>query len=495
MRDIGKFIRSGGFFPTNILINFVRNVRFDQTARDESSDVAFGTLYLPDKYRSAWIIDGQHRLYGFSPIEDAYLDNNIIVIAFERLAKAEEALLFVTINHEQRSVPKHLLDDLEGELKWGSIVPSERIGAIASRLINHLNSDVGYPFYNRIPQQGIPSTSRTCLTIPALKDALRRSGLIGRVIIDRTIYELGPLSGGTDAETLERARCALTTFFEHIREANLSQWEKGRDGVLCTNVAVQAYIMLLAALIAYWEVNTATDPKQIEAEEIISELEEYLKPVLDFLAGASDEKMKAEFAVPFGSGGPPEYFFRLCRLVKAQFSDFAPNGMESWEEEQSEENVEAADRQIKEIYSATQQHVFDVLRHAFGPDAYWQKGVTDKTMKAEAYKKSLDDEGSGLPLETYLDFIDFKKIIENKQNWGFFKDVFNIPEIGEKGFAKNLKWLERINELRRISAHPTRERGYKVADFDYIDYVHRTLMGRLEHWVWRAPAEDTNDGE
>ena len=226
-------------------------------------------------------------------------------------------------------------------------------------------------------------------------------------------------------------------------------------------------------------------------------LEEFLKPLLDFLAGSSDEKMKAAFTVPFGSVGPPEYFFRLCRLVKSQYADFAPEGMESWEAEQSEENVVAADRQIKDIYSSTQRHVFDVLRHVFGSenDAYWQKGVTDKTMKAEAYRKSLDDEGSGLPLETYLDFIDFKKIIENKQNWGFFKDVFNIPELGEKGLAKNLKWLERINELRRISAHPTRERGYKLPDFEYIDYVHRTLMERLTKWVWSVPSSTDTDGE
>ena len=39
-----------------------------------------------------------------------------MVVAFERLDKPEEANLFVTINHEQKSVPKTLLDDLEGEL-------------------------------------------------------------------------------------------------------------------------------------------------------------------------------------------------------------------------------------------------------------------------------------------------------------------------------------------------------------------------------------------
>lgn len=32
----------------------------------------------------------------------------------------------------------------------------------------------------------------------------------------------------------------------------MAEWESGRDGVLCTNVAVQAYIMLLGALVKYW---------------------------------------------------------------------------------------------------------------------------------------------------------------------------------------------------------------------------------------------------
>ena len=73
-----------------------------------------------------------------------------------------------------------------------------------------------------------------------------------------------------------------------------------------------------------------------------------------------------------------------------------------------------------------------------------------------------------------------KKIVENRPNWPLFKAVFNIPEPGEKGLAKNLKWMERINELRRIPAHPARERKYKVEDFQYIDFIHDELMKRIK---------------
>jgi DGQHR domain-containing protein len=478
MRDIGEFIKGGGYFPNNLIINFTRPVRFDKIAQHDRDAVVFGHLYLPDRYRSAWIIDGQHRLYGFSPIDDKYLDQNVIVVAFEQLPKAEEANLFVTINHEQKSVPKHLLDDLEGELKWGSDVPSERVGAIGSRLINYLNTDVGEPFYNRITQQGMPSTNKTCLTIPALKDALRRSGLLGRVLLNN--YELGALCGSTDSDTLDRARAAINQYFGLVRDANLGEWESGRDGNLCTNVAVQAYIRLLGSLVKYWEANTAADARQMAVEDIMIEVEEYLQPLVGFVESSNAVQIKTAFQVPFGSGGPPEYYYRLCKVIREKYSDFKPEGMEEWEEEQSEEKIQEADTKLKNIVSEIRKYIFDVFR-TIHKDLYWDKGITDKTVKTDAYKRSLDaDVEDRLPLETYLEVVEMKKIVENRFNWPLFKAVFNIPEPGEKGLAKNLKWMERINELRRIPAHPARERKYKVEDFQYIDLIHDELMKRIK---------------
>ncbi len=502
MRDIGEFIKAGGYFPNNLIVNFTRNVRFDKIAEDDKSGVVFGQLYLPDRYRSAWIIDGQHRLYGFSPIEDKYLDQNIVVVAFETLPKAEEASLFVTINHEQKSVPKHLLDDLEGELKWGSSIPNERIGSIAARLINYLNIDVGEAFYNRITQQGMPSTSKTCLTIPALKDALRRSKLLGCALLNNTNYDLGALCGRTDNETLDRARSALNQYFGQIRNANFIEWESGRDGILCTNVSVQAYIMLLGALVKYWEANTAADAREMIVEDMMLEIEEYLQPIIDFLEANSATQLKTAFQVPFGSGGPPEYYYRLCKMIKTRYSDFNPDGLEQWEEEQSEERIQDADTKLKIIVSDIRKYIFDVFRiiHGEEKDAYWDKGVSDKTLKAEAYKRSLDyDVEDRLPLETYLEVVEMKKIVENKQNWPLFKKVFNIPEPGEKGLAKNIKWMDRINEIRRIPAHPAKERHYKIEDFQYIDFVHSELIIRLkdaqEHPVLEVGAESEADND
>ena len=85
-------------------------------------------------------------------------------------------------------------------------------------------------------------------------------------------------------------------------------------------------------------------------------------------------------------------------------------------------------------------------------------------------KAQQEDVEDRLPLENYLDFISFKKIVE--KDWDIFKENFNIPEKGEKGKHKNLKWMDRINKLRRIPSHKnSEERQYEKKDLEYIDWI------------------------
>src|SRR3546814_11657236 len=89
--------------------------------------------------------------------------------------------------------------------------------------------------------QGIPSTDRACLTVPAIKDGLRRSGLIGEVGLKRREYKPGALCGLKDIETLDRARSVLNAYFSLIRVSNESLWDHGRIGYVCTNTGLHAY--------------------------------------------------------------------------------------------------------------------------------------------------------------------------------------------------------------------------------------------------------------
>ncbi|MDO1527908.1 DGQHR domain-containing protein [Fulvimonas sp. R45] len=482
LKSIGKFIEAGGFFPNNLLVNFVKPPRFDILQKDVLTDVHFGHLYLPASYKSAWIIDGQHRLYGYAGLEDSFLDQKLVVVAFDGISKNEEANMFVTINHEQKSVPKNLLDDLEGQLKWGSDNPAERIGAIAARLIHSLSRDLSSPFYGRFSAEGIRVSQSACLTVPQVKIGLKRSGLLGQIVL-RSNYDLGPLCGATDNATLLRGQKILNWYFRQIAEADFSRWESGRPGRLCTNESVQALTLLLGELAKFVEMTHRISLRGLSEVKFQEILIPMIEPILNYLKSGGST-VDSLLTVPFGSGGPRELLLRFARLVKSDFPSFAPEGYEDWEKTQSEDLRRTADQQIQRINILVQKHIFTVFRRMYGEErsAYWEKGINNKEIKTKAYAKSLDSPDEGLPLETYLDFIEFKKIVESKDRWPLFKSVMDIPINGTKGQAKNLEWMERVNELRRIPAHASEQRNYKSEDFSLLDEVSETLERRINEY-------------
>ena len=492
LKDIGAFIANGGCFPNNLLVNFMKEPRFDILEKDVTTDVHYGQLYLPNTYKSAWIIDGQHRLYGYANLPDKYLDEKLIVLAFDGLKKSEEAELFVTINHEQKSVPKNLLDDLEGHLKWGSEDPNERIGALAARLLQQLNRDLSSPFYNRFTAEGLKSTNKSCLTIPQVKSAIRRSKVVG-VALSKSDYEKGLLCGSTDNATLLRAQRFLNGYFSAIANSDIARWDSGREGRICTNEGIQAFTLLLGEISQYLYGADVSKFLRRSEQQLLAEIEPIIEPVLEFIR-AGGKRVDEFFTVPFGSGGPREYLFRLIRLIRAKCPEFGPMDFGKWEVAQREDLRKQADEQLQQIVLLVQRHIFSVFKKIYGEEknAYFEKGVTNRDMKVAAYKKSVEyDEGDRGPLETYLDFIDLKKIVEAKDRWPIFKSAFDVRLTDDsKVQAKNVRWMDRINELRRIPAHPADGRNYKAEDFEVIDFVYNTLTNRLDGFDYESVSRE-----
>ena len=80
-------------------------------------EAKLGMLHLPQTYRAAYVIDGQHRLYGYADSERAGQDL-IPVVAFVDLPRSEQVRLFMQINENQQAVPKNLRNTLNAELLW-----------------------------------------------------------------------------------------------------------------------------------------------------------------------------------------------------------------------------------------------------------------------------------------------------------------------------------------------------------------------------------------
>ncbi|MER9342412.1 DGQHR domain-containing protein [Mesorhizobium sp. M0601] len=477
IKAIAAFLSKGGYFANSIIVSFHTPVRFDQKDRDEDADVRFGKLYLPDSYKTCWVIDGQHRLYGASLMEEGR-DPIIPVVAFEKLPATEEAILFTTINKEQKQVQPRLLDELDGELKWNSDDPEESAGGIAARSLDQLRHEIAGPFEDRFAPPGVPATKNQVLTLPQVKQALLKSGLLGRRSNRDDSYLPGALTGGSRKSTLENTSDFLSGYFSAVRAANVPRWEGGPQQLLCYNPAIQAHLRLCGEVVRHFNLKLKLDPHEMEPQALVLRIVEFGKSLFDFISDSSDEAFKERFYVPFGSGGPARYFYKAAELVSRDHTDFEPDGLKEYLAGTNKELREECDRLVSWITDEVHSFVVRRLKEQYGSD-FFNAGIKNKEIKKKAYEKSLDDPTGAKPLETYLDLLELKKIVESSENWPFFKESLNFPlPIQPKGLAKNLIWLEDFNEVRKVWAHPY-NRAYSEEDVALLKFIESELRKRL----------------
>ena len=99
LKGITKFIDGGGYFPNSILLNFADvndtiKVTFDPIHKEEGSNAEFGLLNIPNAYGIAYIIDGQHRVYGYANSTQKE-KHTIPVVAFQDMSNDEQLRIFM----------------------------------------------------------------------------------------------------------------------------------------------------------------------------------------------------------------------------------------------------------------------------------------------------------------------------------------------------------------------------------------------------------------
>lgn len=178
LKGIGKFIDNGGYFPNSIIINFdcsdkKLNIDFQPAGKTSSdSDSRFGTLILPNAYGIAYIIDGQHRIYGYSASQKNYKDTNTIpVVAFKNMDANEQLQIFMDINENQKAVSPSLRLDLAENLNWDSPRVDSRMLALRSSIIKVLTRDANSVLYNKISV----GEDNAKLTFRPFDEALKKS--------------------------------------------------------------------------------------------------------------------------------------------------------------------------------------------------------------------------------------------------------------------------------------------------------------------------------
>jgi DGQHR domain-containing protein len=147
LKDVGEYIKKPrATFPNSIIVNIEsKNARFEQSA-----DASRGTLIIKRKPGVAWVIDGQHRLFGFTKSDGKEFD--LIVSAFLDLSERDQATIFKIINSSQKGVNPSLIYDLIELTK-----DAEYLDARAHEIVKALNEDTNSPWLDQIKMIGTGS--------------------------------------------------------------------------------------------------------------------------------------------------------------------------------------------------------------------------------------------------------------------------------------------------------------------------------------------------
>ena len=478
IREIGKYIKNGGFFPTNILVNFSDKPRFDLLSNKENTDPAlkFGWLTLPSRYRSALVIDGQHRLYGYSRLSE-HLKQSLFVLAFEQMPVEKEADLFITINHKQKSVPKGLLDSLLADIRMGDPDPSVALSAVASAVVRALNASKSGALSGRFATPGMPADASQNLTISEVVKGLRRSGLIGKV--HRNTLTPGPLSGATDDKTVARTVEVLGTYFEALRLAHPDRWESGRTAYVATNPGIRAHMVVIRQVVEYLSHRKAADFYLTTAAEFAAMIVDFCSPIFEFIEVAEGEAIKRRFARRFGEGGVNEYTYYLVQILAESHSDFGNDEFLRWEKQSESEQINEINNFLMKLAEHMTDFVINTLKQVHGTHlltsderAYWELGVQSDRIRRNAYEKQQKAKERRRGKEAYLDIVDLAEIVKQKNNWSHFQHVFNNAMPGEKsGQRYYLSWLFKLNEVRNIAAHRNQFKSYTDDDLAVVEWL------------------------
>src|SRR5437773_8261767 len=216
-------------FPNSIILNFQSRPTFTRMRLAKSTvRCQYGWLQLPEEYRSAWVIDGQHRLYSFARSKIARRGIAVPVVAFSNLSEEKQAEFFLTINKEQRSVDPNLLWDLEA-----SVHPNSPAGIIANSVRNlerdgPLLSLVSYPLL------GSKAGGRP-LRLANLCDSIESRGLVELQTEHMTSRMRNPRFDSSAPKKLEKLQDGLAEFLEVLSISFAEDWDRGKDGFVCTN--------------------------------------------------------------------------------------------------------------------------------------------------------------------------------------------------------------------------------------------------------------------
>lgn len=469
LKGITKFIDEGGYFPNSIIINFDASnkkmkVQFEPSSNTGDTNSRFGILSIPNAYGIAYIIDGQHRVYGYAGSQ--YKDTNTIpVVAFDNMESQEQLKIFMDINENQKSVSPSLRLDLAEDINWDSERADSRMLALRSSIIKVLTRDSNSVLYTKI-SVGEDSAK---LTFKPFDTALSKSALLPKAAnktytqdTDVCLYECNNLDHN---KAMNDAKKRISNL---LRDSYAYMYDKLDEDTFKSffedNRGTYAFIVLVGSLNKHLIYSGQLNQKSTTDLQIQA-MSPYFDVLADYLMNLPAEHRSTLFVVK-GQGADTTWLHMFENSINEKYPDYQPDGLKEWKESQDENLQQEGQGYGKQIEQILHDRVLEKLQELHGEK--WERTIFE--IKAECLKRM----SSNLPDDSdfdesnwpdYLQAQDFKNIIE--KNWMIpkeddetyvtFEEEFSIRISDEEPFKSRkdkLKWLSDLISYRNSWTSP-----------------------------------------
>ena len=486
LNEVQKFINSGGYFPNSLIISIDTNgkgLQFDVSpTKVDGSLSRLGVLHLPKKYRSAYIIDGQHRLYGYS--DSQYASKNCVpVVAFVDLDRQEQIKIFMDINENQKSVPKTLRVTLNADMLWDSDDYNERRQALRSKIAQMLGEEETSPLLGRIVVGEDEKTPEKCITVEAIQAALKKSNFLTQYGKKNSITKDGTFDVGGMQESCDVLYPFLEECFRYIKKYTENEWNRGdtNDGMLTINRGIQAVIRVINDIVNLLIEKKEIYPKIQKTNEIVEKVTFYLDPLIDYLNSLTQQERK-NLRGYFGGGADTRFWRAFQREIANERSDFKPEGLEEyWANEAKVYNADSI-KYLRDIESKVKIIIKDKLYSMYG-DNWLIKGLPKNIYtraKSDADNRNYDSITNGNFSETVSEWDcvslkECKVIVTVGSHWtDIFESILTRPEEEKIHGGKDAKttWMNQIEVISNKLNMPSSSYSVSSDEFAMIRSIH-----------------------
>lgn len=491
LQEVRSFINDGGYFPNSIIISIDTNgkgLSFDQSLSKVDGTISkIGILHIPKRYRSAYIIDGQHRLYGYS--DSLYAATNTIpVVAFVDLERSEQIKLFMDINENQKAVPKSLRVTLNADMLWESSDLSEQRQALRSKIAQMLGEESTSPLHSRVVIGENESTPTRCITVEAIQSALKKCRFFDTYGKKNTLQREGTFDCKDNQETCDLFYPFIEKSLLYIRETCIDEWEKGdsNSGMLTMNRGMQAVIRVIDDIVTMLTDKGMISPKTQELDDMFGLIQYYLKPLTDYINNLNADNRK-DLRGYFGGGADTRFWRAYQKAIADARPDFTPEGLDEYWQNEAKIYNDETQAMLHEITDRIKLLISTRLEDYYG-DSWLIKGLPKNIYtraKGEADEAtyihvSKTGEEIEIPIWDFVTLSECKAIVLNGKNWSlFFEDAFVRPEEANMVGGKDSKtdWILKVNSI----SNKLSKESYSVPadEYNYVKSVHDWIMDIL----------------